>query len=137
MEPTDWRGGLLFSFIGLIISFHLVLLVALIIVTAATDGPADEVEVLAVEARTYVLADEFSFAVDLQPAGSPIEMTLDNQGAIFHNLLIEGVNGFVLEADPAEVAVGVIDLPAGTWVMYCDVPGHREAGMEADLVVGG
>lgn len=133
---THRRDGLLVGFFGAVLAFHLVVLAMLAFVAVATRGGvvADEA---AIAARTNVVATEFAFEVDRQPSGSPIEMTLDNQGDIFHNLLIEGVNGFVLEADAAQSAIGVIQLPDGTWVLYCSVPGHREAGMEADLVVGG
>jgi uncharacterized cupredoxin-like copper-binding protein len=32
---------------------------------------------------------------------------------------------------------GEIDLAAGEYVFYCDVPGHRDAGMEGTLTVEG
>ncbi len=41
--------------------------------------------------------------------------------------------GFKLEVPPDDS--GKIDLAAGEYVIYCDVPGHRAAGMEATLIV--
>ncbi len=137
-EGPDVKQGLLFSLMAAISSFHVVILTALVIFAAASRG-ADEPSLgaNAVEAATDVIAREFTFTVAEQPSGSPIELTLDNQGAIFHNLEIEGVANFVLEADAAQQDIGVVDLADGTWVMYCSVPGHREAGMEAPLIVAG
>jgi uncharacterized cupredoxin-like copper-binding protein len=45
------------------------------------------------------------------------------------------VDGFELEVDDSSSEVGTVDLEAGRYTFYCDVPGHREAGMEADLIV--
>jgi len=59
-----------------------------------------------------------------------------NEGAIPHTLVIEDVDGFKLEvAANGDEAEGTADLEAGSYVLYCDVPGHREAGMEATLAV--
>lgn len=137
-DSMPWRDGFLVTLMGFVVAFHVVLLTALTVVAfAAPDTAEVEADEIAIAARTNVVAREFSFEVDEHPSGSPIEMTLENRGQIFHNLLIEGAPGFVLEADAARSDVGVVDLADGTWVMYCDVPGHREAGMEAELFVGG
>jgi plastocyanin len=58
-----------------------------------------------------------------------------NTGVIRHTLLIEGVEGFklVVSKKGAEDS-GSVDLKAGVYTIYCDVPGHRPA-MEAKLTV--
>jgi uncharacterized cupredoxin-like copper-binding protein len=62
------------------------------------------------------------------------------EGDTRHTLLVEtadgaAVDGFELEVDDSSSDVGTVDLDAGRYTLYCDVTGHREAGMEADLVV--
>lgn len=68
----------------------------------------------------------------------PISITLNNIGAIHHTLVIEGVAGFKkLEADPKQAPSETwADAKPGEYVLFCDVPGHRAAGMEAKLKVG-
>lgn len=71
------------------------------------------------------------------PAG-PISITLNNIGAIHHTLVIEGVADFKkLEADPKQAPTETwADAKPGEYVLFCDVAGHRAAGMEAKLKVG-
>jgi plastocyanin len=71
------------------------------------------------------------------PAG-PISITLKNVGKIHHTLVIDGAADFKkLEADPGQAPTETWkDAKPGEYVLYCDVPGHRAAGMEAKLKVG-
>jgi uncharacterized cupredoxin-like copper-binding protein len=41
-----------------------------------------------------------------------------------------------LEADPGQTPTETFDAKPGEYVLYCDVPGHRAAGMESKLKVG-
>jgi uncharacterized cupredoxin-like copper-binding protein len=50
--------------------------------------------------------------------------------------LIEGVDGFKLDvAGKGDVDEGSVRLAPGTYTMYCDVAGHRQAGMHATIEV--
>jgi uncharacterized cupredoxin-like copper-binding protein len=71
------------------------------------------------------------------PAGKH-RFVLDNRGAAYHELAIEGPGGEVrgrAMAAPGERAELVADLDAGTYEMVCREPGHYEAGMRGALVV--
>lgn len=71
------------------------------------------------------------------PAG-PIEMTLVNNGAIEHNVVIEELDDrLVLDAAGGETDRAEIELEAGEYTYYCDIAGHRAAGMEGELTVTG
>ena len=41
----------------------------------------------------------------------------------------------VLEVENGEPSTGSISLEPGRYILYCDVAGHRESGMEAQLLV--
>ncbi|HVL82524.1 MAG TPA: plastocyanin/azurin family copper-binding protein [Actinomycetota bacterium] len=82
-----------------------------------------------------VAAEEMAFTPNQLTASSGmVEFTMTNAGAIAHTLVIEGIDGFKL-ATPAsgDTDSGTVTLGAGSYVYFCDVPGHREAGMEGQL----
>ena len=95
-----------------------------------------------------------------QPSGSA-QMTLDIKGGNFffdpknpqapagvdaikltseggqHTLVFAGgkVPGFKLEASSGNSAQLKVNLKPGKYTFYCDIPGHRAAGMEGTLTV--
>ena len=69
------------------------------------------------------------------PAG-PISITLTNVGKIQHTLLVEEDPSFKkLDTQPGQSATGTLNAKPGTYTLFCDVAGHRAAGMEAKLTV--
>lgn len=83
---------------------------------------------LAVGAQDTLEFDMDSYDTD---AGC-VEVTYTNEGSTAHTLLVEGVSGFKLSV--GDVDTGTVELPAGSYELYCDVAGHR-ATMTADLSV--
>jgi nitrite reductase (NO-forming) len=70
------------------------------------------------------------------PAGSPVMLRVTNAGAMPHDLKVDGTEGTSM-LDPGaseEVTIGPFDASTQAW---CTVPGHREGGMELDIVVSG
>lgn len=69
-----------------------------------------------------------------------LTVQVSNTGSAGHNLTIESETGkHYVETrvlSPGDSRSLQIDLPAGTYEVYCNVPGHRSGGMEATLVVG-
>ncbi|MEM8922102.1 MAG: hypothetical protein AAGD35_01275 [Actinomycetota bacterium] len=88
-----------------------------------------------------VYAQDIDFDRDTYtlPAGSnTIDYVLD--GSLPHTLLIEDHTGNVLDLDlnvggGDDVGTATVTLEPGTFVLFCDVPGHRSAGMDAELIV--
>ncbi len=104
-----------------------------------TDDPAETTVAAPDEAGDLtVLAEDISFPSDAyQATAGTIQVTYENVGSIVHTLVIEDVDDFKLTVNSnGDVDEGSVDLEPGTYDMYCDVPGHRQAGMEATLEVG-
>ena len=53
-----------------------------------------------------------------------------------HTLVVEGYEDeLVLSVENCGSDSGTITLEAGRYILYCDIPAHREGGMEARLLV--
>lgn len=69
-------------------------------------------------------------------AAGTVDVELDNQGNIEHNVVIEELDDQkILDAAAGESDSGSVELEPGTYTYYCDVAGHRAAGMEGTLTV--
>lgn len=68
-----------------------------------------------------------------------ITVELTAEPSVRHTFVVEDADGdtTVVEAAAGETATGTVSLEAGSYTFYCDVPGHREAGMEGTLEVQG
>lgn len=68
------------------------------------------------------------------------KVTIDftNVSPVMHNMTIATSSGTVVGATPTFTGgtkALTVDLKPGTYVFYCSVPGHRQAGMQGTLVV--
>ena len=69
----------------------------------------------------------------LSAAAGEITVNFVNDAPVPHNVGVEDtVSETVQDGGTADITV---TLPAGTYEYYCDVPGHREAGMVGTLTV--
>jgi plastocyanin len=106
---------------------------------AAAGSTADEGAAAAAPAGAglEVVAKDIAFeSGELTVPSAPAKITLRNDGAILHTLVVEGAPGFKLEAAKGASDTGTLDVAPGTYTAYCDQPGHRAAGMETKLTVG-
>src|SRR5262245_20534862 len=67
-------------------------------------------------------------------ANTDVVIHLQNTGASMHNFSIDSL-GIKQDVNSGETKDVTINAPAGTLDYYCDVPGHREAGMEGTITV--
>jgi plastocyanin len=67
--------------------------------------------------------------------GGDLTIALIDDGSLQHDLVIDGHGGFKLVVNSKESKAGTVNLAPGTYTIYCDVPTHREAGMQATLTV--
>ncbi|MDR7556599.1 MAG: cupredoxin domain-containing protein [Armatimonadota bacterium] len=84
-----------------------------------------------------VVAREWAFApASLAVAAGRIAVRLKNEGLVEHNLVVDGVRGAQIEGvPPGGEATVAFELEPGTYVAYCSIPGHREAGMTLTIRV--
>lgn len=69
-------------------------------------------------------------------AGQPVNLTLDNKGALEHNLTWDEGTELFLTTMGGEAATGEITFDtAGEYGFHCTVAGHKEAGMVGKLIV--
>lgn len=85
-----------------------------------------------------IVADEFEFdATSWSVAEGNVTFIYESAGKIGHTLTIEGKeDDLLLQVSPSfEVDSESLVLDEGTYILYCDVKGHRELGMEGTLTV--
>jgi plastocyanin len=83
-------------------------------------------------------AADLSYAPkEVTAAAGPVNITINNIGAIQHTLVVEEDGSFKkLVADPGKSVSGTLTAKAGTtYTLFCDVAGHRAAGMESKLKI--
>jgi uncharacterized cupredoxin-like copper-binding protein/mono/diheme cytochrome c family protein len=68
------------------------------------------------------------------PANTDVPFTVPNDGAAAHNFSIDEL-GISIDIAPGSTGETVINAPPGKYQYYCNVPGHKEAGMVGTLIV--
>jgi len=69
------------------------------------------------------------------PANTDVTVKLPNEGVTLHNFSIDELS-ISVDIAPGATEEVVINAPAGEYEYYCNVPGHKEAGMHGTLTVG-
>ena len=69
------------------------------------------------------------------PANTDVTVMLPNEGAIVHNFNIDELGISSGDVQPGNTGEVTINAEAGEYTYYCNVPGHREAGMVGTLTV--
>ena len=91
-----------------------------------------------------IAVNESEFKIQLPPAqtlaAGAYTFDVHNDGKLPHDLAIEGPNLSGTQKtsliSPGKDATLSVSLSAGSYTLYCTVPGHRSAGMVAKLTVG-
>ena len=89
-------------------------------------------------ASTTINATEKDFAIALDnasvPAGS-VTFKISNQGPSPHNITIKELNKVSDTFDAGKGGNFTVDLPAGSYTVICNIPGHEQLGMHVMLIV--
>ena len=100
--------------------------------TAATTTSATK------PAATNVPVSESEFKIVLSPTqlkAGPITFEAKNAGRIPHDLAIKQTGDKTKLIQPGGTAELKVTLKAGTYELYCSVPGHEAAGMKLNITV--
>ena len=98
----------------------------------------DPVEPIGPGSAMTVEGYEWSFdIVEGVAIDGPVEVTFRNTGGTVHNFRIDNAAGETkkVEAAAGEENTGTLKLFAGNYTYYCDIPGHRQQGMEGEITV--
>jgi|TARA_B100001750_G_C15084695_1_gene387687 uncharacterized cupredoxin-like copper-binding protein len=111
---------------------------AALMATACGGGGSDGTLEPSEDGVLRVVADDtMDFDADAYSAAAgeiAIEYVLS--GFQEHTLVVEGYEDeLALSVENGGSDSGTITLEAGRYTLYCDIPGHREGGMEARLLV--
>jgi uncharacterized cupredoxin-like copper-binding protein len=114
--------------------FTVVAAASALLLTACTAAPAPAAAPQ--DADVVILFTDFDYAPQRLEiaAGEPLRLHLRNDGAIVHDLVFEdgSQSGQVRPGDAITVE---LDPQTASSVAWCSVPGHRDAGMELEVVV--
>ena len=87
---------------------------------------------------TTIAGAEFKFTPATDTVSKGTKITFKNAGHVAHDLkLSQGgkvVAGTKL-TQPSQSASFTVNLPPGTYTMFCSVPGHEQAGMKGTITV--
>lgn len=132
-------------------------MIALLAVAALLLAACDSVNEAAVKAQSYtdetlndpvlpagpggsITVEGFEWGFEIlqdTPQAGPVTVNFRNTGGTTHNFRIDAAAGETkkVEALAGEEATGTLQLFAGTYTFYCDIPGHRAQGMEGTITV--
>ena len=81
--------------------------------------------------------EDIKFSTDSMtiPANTDVTLTITNKGATVHNFNIDSLDIHSGDMNPGETKTITINAPAGSYEYYCNIPGHKEAGMDGTLTV--
>jgi glucose/arabinose dehydrogenase/plastocyanin len=68
------------------------------------------------------------------PADTDVRLVFENRGASPHNFTLKE-HDISVDVAPGESGEVVLNLPRGSYKFICDVPGHKQVGMNGSIVV--
>jgi uncharacterized cupredoxin-like copper-binding protein len=89
-------------------------------------------------AETKVPVSETEFKITLGSTSfkaGEITFEVKDDGKIPHDLAIKGTSDKTKEIAPGSNAELKVTLKPGTYVLYCSIPGHEQAGMKQSITV--
>jgi FtsP/CotA-like multicopper oxidase with cupredoxin domain len=123
---------------GALVLALLALITAMAAVVAA-GRPISKADDAAAAAPSGVTVSLSEFTISPSSITAPLDgkLTVTNAGKIEHNLTVEGTNLSTKQLKPGESqTLDLKGVKAGTYNVFCNVPGHQQAGMKGTLEIG-
>lgn len=122
----------MFTLIAVVLAF-----VALGVAAAALDASDDAKSAARAAGGTAVSLTEFRVSPSAITVSEGGVLNVSNDGNAVHNLAVKGTDAKTADLDSGQRAtLDVGGLEAGTYEVYCTIPGHADAGMKGALAIG-
>ncbi len=87
------------------------------------------------EGEVKIKMTEFKFEpATAEVKAGKVKFELENGGAVEHSFVIVGTDKKLEAVQPGQSGELEVDLKPGTYLIECDIPGHKEAGMTMTIV---
>lgn len=125
-------GAWVFALLGLLFAFFALWMAAHAL------GNSNKAKNEAAKANSpRVSLSEFKISPNAVVATEGGGITVENAGKVVHNLAITGTDTKTKDLQPGENALlSLKGLKAGTYEMYCAIPGHKGSGMKGVVTIG-
>lgn len=105
---------------------------------AASPAPASAAPSAATQATAVVVKDFTLDPLDVAVAGT-VSLAVTNDGPTVHNVAIRDDAGAVLgttaDLKEGESETLTVEIPAGSYILFCTLPGHESLGIKGTLTV--
>ena len=113
---------------------------AVLLTLAGCAGGGDRAVPAAAATRSSVVLSEFSITPNAISATASGTLTVRNGGRLSHNLDVVSADNRSLATTRllgpgASARLPLRGIPAGTYLLICDMPGHKDQGMVATLSI--
>ncbi|HKY13639.1 MAG TPA: multicopper oxidase domain-containing protein [Microthrixaceae bacterium] len=135
-EKSEQSHGVLFLYgVGFLIVY--LLGIGAIVAAAAIWGGGDSSSAEESASTTVAVElSEFKIEGDLSAPAGEVALDVTNSGTVDHNVAVEGTElttATLGAGDSQTLELG--DLEVGEYTLFCSIPGHKDSGMSATLVV--
>jgi manganese oxidase len=111
--------------------------VALVVAGTALSKSEDAQSSAAAAGGPVVTLSEFAIDPSMVNAAEGATLTVKNAGTVTHNLAVVGTDLHTPDIPPGgSETLDLSSLAKGNYTIFCAIPGHRGAGMEASLMLG-
>ena len=127
--------GALLAIAGLGVLVTVTGLLVMGVIAVIQDDPVVETT-SSISSELDISLSEFAIQGELAAPAGNVTLNVVNGGAIDHNLVIRELGARTANLSSRGVeTLDLGELEPGTYEVFCDIPGHADSGMEAELVI--